>query len=148
ALIHFAPGDPITLLVARTPDLSPADVAHLRAEYGLDAPLPVQYVAWLTHTVRGDMGQSFVYKRPAVEVVLATVPYTLLLTALSLLVSLVVGVTLGVLAARYHGTLVDHAVRLVAVAGHAVPGFWFGLLFILLLSVQLRLVPVGGALSV
>jgi peptide/nickel transport system permease protein len=79
--------------------------------------------------------------------VLTTLPNTLQLSALAVLLSLLVGIPLGVLAARRRGTLVDQAVRVLGVAGHAVPGFWFALLFILVFAVQLRLLPVGGMLS-
>ena len=148
ALIRFAPGDPLTLVVAGSPDLTAVDIAELRRAHGLDRPFAVQYADWLGRAVRGDFGQSLLYKRPVSQMIGAALPNTLQLAACALLVALVAGVPLGVAAARWRGTPVDHAVRLVSVVGHAVPPFWLGLLFILTLAVQARLFPVGGMLSV
>jgi len=147
-LLRLAPGDPLDLLVSGVHDLSAEDYAALRRSYGLDEPLPLQYLTWLGRTLSGDFGRSFIYKRPVIEMIGAALPNTLQLSVLALLVALLVGVPLGVLAARHRGTLLDQAVRVFGVAGHAIPGFWFGLLFILVLSVQLRLFPVSGMLTV
>lgn len=148
ALIRLAPGDPVSLMTFGTQNLSPEDLTALRHSYGLDQPLPIQYLSWLGHLLHGDFGQSFLYKRPVIEMIGQTLPNTLLLTSLAILVALVVGVPLGLLAARFRGSLLDQVIRVVGVAGHAIPGFWFGLLFILVLSVQFRLFPVGGMLTV
>jgi peptide/nickel transport system permease protein len=120
----------------------------MRSAYGLDQPIPVQYLDWLRHTLTGDFGQSFIYKRPVLEMIGAALPNTLLLGGLALLVALAVGVPTGVLAARHRGSWLDQLIRVIGVAGHAIPDFWFGLLFILILSVQLRVFPVGGMLTV
>src|SRR5438552_15468027 len=146
-VMHLAPGDPVTLYVGETNNLEPDDMAQLRERYGLDQPLPVQYVAWLGHVVRGDLGRSLLYKRPVAEMIGAALPNTLQLSLLALSVSLAVGIPLGLLAALYRGTAMDHAVRLLGATGHALPAFWLGLLFILVFSVNLRLFPVGGMLS-
>ncbi len=148
ALIRLAPGDPVSLLVFGASDLSAEDLVAIRRSYGLDQPIPVQYVSWLLHVLSGDFGQSFLYRRPVIEMILAALPNTLQLAVLALLVALAIGIPLGVLGARYRGGLADQAIRIFAVAGHAVPGFWLGLLFILVFSVQLRWFPVGGMLTV
>ncbi len=148
ALVRLAPGDPLSLMVFGIPDLSPEQVASLRAAYHLDDPLPVQYADWLGRTLRGDFGQSFLYKRPVLDMIGAALPNTLQLALLSLAFSLAVGVPLGVLAARYRGSALDQVIRVLGVAGHAIPGFWFGLLFILVLGVQLRWFPVSGMLTI
>jgi peptide/nickel transport system permease protein len=147
-VLRLAPGDPVSLMVAGAQDLTPQDLANMRAAYGLDQPLPVQYLAWLGHLLQGDFGRSFQYKRPVIEMIQAALPNTLELAGLALVVTLVVGVPLGILAARYRGSWLDRIIRIVGVAGHAVPEFWFGLMFILILSVQFRLFPVGGMLTV
>jgi peptide/nickel transport system permease protein len=147
-VLRLAPGDPVLLMVSGTQGLTAADLDAMRAAYGLDQPLPVQYVAWLSHLLTGDFGRSFQYKRPVLEMVQAALPNTLLLASLALVVTLVVGVPLGLIAARNRGTWTDRVVRIVGVAGHAVPEFWFGLMFILILSVQFRLFPVGGMQTV
>src|SRR5258707_8065693 len=147
AILRLAPGDPILLLFG-SQNLRTEDIAALRAQYGLDQPLPIQYLSWLGHMLSGDFGRSFLYKRPVLEMIQASLPNTLLLGSLALILTVVVGVPLGVIAARYRGSWIDQVIRIVGVVGHAVPLFWFGLLFILILSVQFRLFPVGGMLTV
>jgi peptide/nickel transport system permease protein len=146
-VLRLAPGDPVLLMFGGQ-QLRADELVALRAAYGLDQPLPVQYLAWLRHVLSGDFGRSFLYNRPVLDMIEAALPNTLLLAGLSLLVTLLVGVPLGVLAARYRGQWLDRLIRIVGVAGHAVPAFWFGLLFILILSVQFRLFPVGGMLTI
>jgi peptide/nickel transport system permease protein len=145
-LLHLAPGDPVGLSMPS--DASVDDLQAARHAYGLDQPLPLQYLAWLSHVASGDFGQSIAYRRPIAALLGAAVPNTLQLASIALVVSLGAGVPLGLLAARRQGTLLDQWVRVLAVAGHAVPGFCFGLLFIMLFSVQARWLPVGGAQSV
>jgi peptide/nickel transport system permease protein len=147
-VLRLAPGDPVSLMVAGAQNLTPQDLAAMRAAYGLDQPLPIQYVSWLGHLFTGDFGRSFIYKRPVIDMIQAALPNTLLLTGLALTVTILLGVPLGLLAARYRGSWIDRVIRVVGVAGHAIPEFWFGLMFILILSVQFRLFPVGGMLTV
>jgi peptide/nickel transport system permease protein len=146
-ILRLAPGDPVLILFGGG-NLRADEVAALRSAYGLDQPIPIQYVRWLGHVLTGDFGQSFLYKRPVVEMIQASLPNTLVLAGLALLLTIVVGVPLGVIAARYRGSWLDQVIRVLGVAGHAIPAFWFGLLFILILSVQFRLFPVGGMLTV
>ncbi len=145
-LLHLAPGDPVSL--SAPPDATAEDLQAAREAYGLDQPLPVQYLAWLEGLARGEFGRSLVYRRPIGDLLGAAVPNTLQLASMALMVSLSVGVPLGLVAAQRQGTFIDHAVRVLAVVGHAVPSFCFGLLFILVFSVQARLLPVGGVQSV
>jgi peptide/nickel transport system permease protein len=147
AVLRLAPGDPV-LLMFGAQNLRADEMAALRASYGLDQPLPIQYLSWLGHLLSGDFGRSFLYKRPVLEMIQASLPNTLLLAALALVLTVAIGVPMGVLAARYRGSLLDQVIRVVGVAGHAIPIFWFGLLFILILAVQFRLFPVGGMLTV
>jgi len=147
-VLRLAPGDPVSLMVAGAQNLSAQDMADMRAAYGLDQPLPVQYLSWLAHLVQGDFGRSFQYKRPVTDMIQAALPNTLELAGLALIATMLLGVPLGLLAARYRGSWLDRTIRIVGVAGHAVPEFWFGLMFILILSVQFRLFPVGGMLTV
>ena len=148
ALIRLAPGDPVTLFVFGVPDMTPDQLAAIRHQYGLDQPVPVQYLNWLERTATGDFGQSFLYHRPVTEMIASALPNTLLLAATSLLLAVLIGVPLGALAARFRGSIVDNLVRVVGVSGHAIPGFWFGLLFILIVGVQFRLVPISGMLTI
>lgn len=147
-LVRLAPGDPVSLMVAGTAEMTAADLAALRAAYGVDEPIPQQYLRWLGRLLSGDLGQSLLYKRPVTQMIGATLPNTLQLSGLALLVALLVGVSLGTLAALRRGSLVDQAIRVLSVAGHAIPPFWLGLLFVLTFAVQLRLFPVGGMLTI
>jgi peptide/nickel transport system permease protein len=147
AVLRLAPGDPV-LIMFGSQNLRADEIAALRTAYGLDQPLPIQYLSWLGHVLTGDFGRSFLYKRPVLEMIGASLPNTLLLGGLALGVTLLVGVPLGVIAARYRGSWIDQIIRIAGVSGHAIPGFWFGLLFILVLSVQFRLLPVGGMLTI
>ncbi|MCC7372785.1 MAG: ABC transporter permease [Chloroflexi bacterium] len=148
ALVRLAPGDPVSLMLAGSGDLSAEDIAALRAAYGVDEPIPQQYVRWVGRVAQGDLGSSLLSKRPVGQMIASALPNTLQLSLAALAVALLVGVPLGVTAALRRGTWVDQVIRVLSVGGHAVPPFWLGLLFILTLSVQLRLFPVGGMLSV
>jgi peptide/nickel transport system permease protein len=147
-LVRLAPGDPVSMMVAGSAEMTAADIAAIRAAYGVDEPIPQQYVRWLGRLLTGDLGQSLQYKRPVTQMIGATLANTLQLSALALAVALLVGVPLGTLAALRRGGYVDQMIRVLSVAGHAIPPFWLGLLFILILSVQFRLFPVGGMLTV
>lgn len=145
ALTRLAPADPLDFIVGGvTTDVSPERIAELRAAYGLDRPLPLQFLDWTWHAIRLDFGNSFFYHRPVAQLILERLPNTLRLSLAALTVSLVVGVPLGILAALNRGRAVDHVIRVLSVLGHAIPAFWFGLLFVLVLGVQLRWFPIGS----
>lgn len=148
ALVRLAPGDPVSMMVAGAGEMSAEDIAALRAAYGVDEPLPQQYLRWLGRLAQGDLGHSLLSKRPVSQMIAAALPNTIQLSLLALLVALLVGVPLGIIAALKRGTWVDQAIRVLSVGGHAIPPFWLGLLFILTLSVQFRLFPVGGMLTI
>jgi peptide/nickel transport system permease protein len=135
-------GDPVTLLLPL--DATPQAVAELRAQLGLDDPLPVQYVRYMTAVSQGDFGQSLRYRRPAFTLFKERFPATLELVSAALLVGILLGVPLGILAAAYRGTWLDSAIMGGALIGQAIPGFYLGLMLILLLSVQWGLLPTGG----
>src|SRR5579859_4189199 len=121
-ILRLAPGDPVLILFGQA-DLSAQEMADLRAAYGLDQPLPVQYLDWLRHLLTGDLGRSILYRRPVLEMIGTTLPNTLLLAGLALVVTVLIGVPLGVIAARYRGTWIDQVIRVVGVTGHAIPEF-------------------------
>jgi peptide/nickel transport system permease protein len=146
-VLRLAPGDPV-LIMFGSGGLTADEIEALRRTYGLDQPLPLQYLNWLGHLLQGDFGRSFLYKRPVLEMIQSALPNTLLLACLALACAVLIGVPLGVVAAHYRGTFIDQVIRILGVAGHAIPEFWFGLLFILILSVQFRLFPVGGMVTI
>src|SRR5205814_3245877 len=137
-VLRLAPGDPVLILVGAQ-NLQADELAALRSAYGLDQPIPIQYLSWLGHLLTGDFGRSFLYKRPVIEMIQASLPNTLILAGLALLCTIIIGVPLGVTAARFRGTWIDQLIRIFGVVGHAVPAFWFALLWVLILAVQFRL---------
>jgi peptide/nickel transport system permease protein len=148
AIARLAPGDPIRLFTFGIRDFTQADYEHLLHVYGLDKPMPLQYVDWITNAIRGNFGESLIYHREAFTMIMERLPNTLQLAAAALLLQLVIGVPLGVLAAFKRGTWIDGAVRVFGVAGHAVPSFWLGLILIIVFAVQLRWLPSIGMLTV
>lgn len=135
-------GDPAIILIS--PNATPEEIADFRSKMGLDQPLVVQYAAFLQHAVKGDLGQSFRQHQPALEVVLERVPATLELASFAFLVSIVVGIPLGVIGAWRHNSLWDRLSMVFALFGQSVPVFWLGLMLLLVFGVQLGVLPVSG----
>ncbi len=126
------------------PEASPAQVEEIRVQYGLNAPLVVQYKDWLVGALHLDFGRSFYFRDSVISLVAARMPVTLTLGAISLGLALVIGVPLGVLAAIRRGTWIDRAALVFCVLGQAIPTFWLGLTLILIFAVNLRWLPVSG----
>jgi len=136
-------GDVTYLLVPY--DASAAEIAAVRARHGLDESLPVQLYAYATNVLRGDFGTSIKYEVPALELVLSRLPATLTLALTGFLLAAAIGVTLGVAAAVRRGTGIDTVASLFGMIGQAMPGFWVGIMLVLVFSVTLRWYPTGGA---
>lgn len=135
-------GDPATLMLG--PEASPADIAELRSELGLDDPLPVQFVAYLSGVVQGDFGTSLRYHRPAFELVVERLPATLELTVAAMALALLVAVPAGMAAGYLRGSRLDHVAMFGAVVGQSMPGFWVGLMLILIFPVSLGVLYTSG----
>ncbi len=143
---NLAPGDPATLALGRTGEPPRAEeLAAIRAQLGLDDPLPIRYARWLVNVLGGDLGRSYRGGGPVLQTLLGSFPTTMALAAGALLVSLAIALPLGVASAVWHGSLVDHAARAAALLGTSLPSFCLAYLLIVLLSVELRLLPVAGA---
>ena len=136
------PGDATTAILGE--DATAAQREALRQELGLDRPAPVQYAIWLGGIVTGDFGASLRTGEPVARMLALSVPITLELTLLSMLLATAIGVPAGVWAAARRGTLTDLGVGVVAISSLAVPYFWAGMLLIMLFSVQLRWLPPSG----
>jgi peptide/nickel transport system permease protein len=121
------------------------DIEMVRKTYGFDRPLPVQYVAWLGKTLRGDFGESIYFKQPAAPLILAKLEVTMVLGLLSILFALAISVPLGVLAAVYRNSWIDRLCLALAVLGQALPNFFFALLLIMLFAITLHWLPVSGS---
>ena len=146
-ILRLAPGDPIRLFTFGSRATN-EDIEALRHVYGLDQPLPIQYVDWLWKALHFDFGKSFIYHTDAAQLFVQYIPNTLQLAVVALALQLLIGVPLGVVAALKRGTWMDGAIRVFGVAGHAIPAFWLGLVLIIFFAVQLRLLPTGGILTV
>ena len=145
SLVTFAilqvSGDPISLMMPEAPE---ADRAVLRQSMGFNDPLPVQFARFVGNIVRGDFGQSFFHREPALPIVLARMPTTLLLSVLAMGLSLLIAVPIGILSAVRRNSVFDHSATLVVFLGTSMPVFWTGIMLILLFAVQLRVLPVSG----
>ena len=141
-LIHLAPGDPASIIAG--PDATPADVARLRTQLGLDESLPAQLWHWYGRLLRGDLGDSIFLRRPVTEAILERLEPTLLLTSWATLIAVLIGVPAGIVSARYHNTTVDQSFMGLALIGLSIPNFLLGLLMILVFGVWLRWLPVAG----
>ena len=143
-LIGLMPGDPIDLMMASNPGMTPEAAARLRAIYGLDQPLLLRYGHWLGDALRGDLGFSRVHARPVLEVLAPALWHTCKLMLGGFTVAVVLSLILGVLAALRPGGWLDGAISAVALAGVSVPVFWLALVLILVFAVNLQLLPASG----
>ena len=136
-------GDPAILLVE--PGASQADLDAIRTQFGLDRPLWVQYGSFIGHLLRADFGQSFYYKTDVLELYLSRLPYSLLLAAVAMAFSLIIGIPTGIIAAVRVNGWWDSAGKIFALLGLSLPSFWVGLLMILFFSVHLGWLPSSGS---
>jgi peptide/nickel transport system permease protein len=142
--VRAIPGDPALAYAAE--DRDPAVLASIREKYGLDDPLPVQYVRWVGLALQGDLGTD-ARGLPVAETIVSRIPLTLELAGLALLIGVVIGVLAGVIAAVRRGKASDYAATSVALLGLSVPHFWLGLLMIIVFAVNLNWLPAGGYVS-
>lgn len=143
SMLHVVPGDPIQMMLGEF-QTSPEQVERLQAQLHLDEPLPQQYGRFVLGAFQGDLGYSIRSKRSVTSEIADNLPSTLILTLSGLSVAVVVGVTLGVMAAVKHNTWADLAAMVVATLGISMPSFWLGLLLIFAFSLRLRWFPVTG----
>ena len=135
-------GDPTLLMLPE--DATAEDIAILQRALGLDRPLPVQYWVFISSAIRGDFGRSVKGQLPVGDIIKERLPYSIRLGAASLLVTLVIALPLGVLAAVNKGSLLDTVAQIIAVLGQSMPMFWVGIVLIQIFAVYLRLLPSGG----
>lgn len=142
ALLRLAPGDPVVSFAGDVRD--PEILNETRHQLGLDQPLPVQYVAWLGHTVQGDFGRSLRTHQRVGQAILERLPATLELTGAALLISISVALVVGTLSALNRNSALDLLATSMTIAGVSIPNFFLGVLLILLFSLILRILPPGG----
>ena len=144
-IIHLTPGDPARIMMGAAG--RPEDVETLRKELGLDQPIHVQYLQWLERAAHGDLGRSIALRRPVMDEVVSRFKNTLLLSTAAMLVSFPLGIAIGVLSAVKRGSLVDRLTIFLATFGLSLPSFWFGMVLIMIFTVELRLLPGTGMTS-
>ena len=142
ALIHLIPGDPARAILGDV--ASEADIAQLRGQLGLDRPLSVQYVSFLSGLARADLGTSLRTGTPVASQILGRLPATFELALAAIVVALTLAIPLGVASAVWRGTFVDHAAMTVSLAGVSMPNFWLGPLLAIVFGVELGWLPVAG----
>ncbi len=143
SVMQLMPGDPIRLIA--DPSRIPAHrIEELREQWGLDRPAYIQYFYWLGNLLRGDFGQSIVTGQKVSVLILARLPYTLMLAVSSLLLHYAIAVPLGLLAATRVNSRLDWAIVVSTAALRAVPGFWLGILLMLLFAINLGWFPISG----
>lgn len=150
ALVMLAPGDVVRQMIAGNEDIivSQAEIDALRAELGLDKPFFFQYLDWLGRALQGNLGFSYMVKKPVVEALWEGLPGTVLLSLASLFMMMVVSIPAGIYSAVKRGSVVDNIVRVFTFMGVSMPGFWVGLMLLWILGLKLDLLPiVGGEIS-
>lgn len=142
ALQKLLPGDPVLTMAGEERD--PAVLEYLREKYRLNDPIPVQYLAWIGQVVQGDFGISLRTDAPVTELIAQKLPVTIQLAAMAMVFALLIGIPAGIIAAVRKGTTVDYAANIFALSGLSIPNFWLGIMLILLVSVEWRLLPASG----
>jgi dipeptide transport system permease protein len=146
-LIRLIPGDPIETMAGER-GIDPARLAQLRKDYGFDQPVLVQYGLYLSRLAHGDLGRSIVTHEPVISEFRTLFPATIELSVCAILFALCLGLPAGIIAAVRRNSIFDHGVMGISLVGYSMPIFWWGLLLILLFSVQLGWTPVSGRIAV
>ena len=146
ALVMLAPGDVVRQMIAGGPDLqiTQAEIDAVRKQLGLDKPFFFQYLDWLGRAVTGDLGTSFMAKKPVWEALMERLPGTLMLSIVSLIGMMIIAVPAGIYSAVNRGGMIDYVVRAFTFIGVSLPGFWVGLMLLWILGLHLDLIPIVG----
>ncbi len=143
-LIHAVPGDPVRIMYAKFQS-TPEQIEAVRTALGLDQPIYIQYALYIGRLFEGDLGRSIVGNQPVLDILLTRFPPTLLLATTSLAIAVIIGLSLGFLAAYKRGTIIDLSAMIIAILGVSMPHFWLGLLLLFFFSLQLGWLPVAGS---
>jgi peptide/nickel transport system permease protein len=142
-LVHLAPGDPLSAVLPA--DATQATIDEMRAAYGFDKPLPVQYLIWLWHVIQGDLGVSIATGRPVIGEVGRAVVNSLILASVATLLGFTFGVLFGFVAGYRRNSMLDRAASALSVFGVSVPHYWLGMVFVIIFSATLGWLPPTGA---
>ena len=141
-IMQAMPGDPVELIAGER--VSPERIAEIRAQWGLDKPIYIQYFYWLSRILHGDFGTSIVTKLPVSELIKARLPYTLLLTGSALAFEYIIAVPLGLLAALRWNTRVDRLLVVISTILWSMPNFWLGVILMIIFGIKLNILPLSG----
>ncbi|MCY4536995.1 MAG: ABC transporter permease [Chloroflexi bacterium] len=142
-MLHLTPGDPAEVFLGDKRS-SPELLEKVREDMGLNRPLHVQYLSYMGNALRGDLGRSLQTNVPVMEQILNRLPWTIELAAAALMIAAFIGISVGIIAALYHNTVIDTLAMALALVGISMPVYWSSLLLILLFAVQLRILPAIG----
>jgi peptide/nickel transport system permease protein len=143
-LIHSAPGDPAMVIAGEMGGADEAAMAAIRKNYGLDKPLPEQFITYIGRSLQGDLGTSYTYNRPVSELILDRLGPTILLVLTALLGAICIGTLMGVLASRRPDSLFSGVVTVFSLIGYAMPVFWTGILLVILFGKVWPIMPIAG----
>lgn len=147
-LMSLMPGDPVDMMVASNPKITAEDVARLKSLYGLDQPVYKRYAHWISALSQGDFGYSRTYRVPVEELMGPRLWNTFILSLLSLTLSLLIAIPLGVLSALKPGSRTDYFMNLFSFAGISIPSFWLAIVLIIIFAVKFPLLPAGGTQTI
>lgn len=142
-IIKLAPGDPITIL-AGLDNPSPEMIETLTKKYGLDQPLHIQFIRYITNLIRGDLGDSYLYDQPVIELIAERIGASLLLSLTSAFLAVIIGTAIGLYAAKNIGSVLDKIFSAIAYLFNAMPSFWLGLMGILIFASTFKILPTSG----
>lgn len=141
-VFRLIPGDPVQFILGADPD--PEAIVALRRQFGLDQPLPLQFLYWLANVARGDFGVSYINEQPVLSLILEKLPATLELALLAMLLGSLIGIPAGIVAALKQDSWLDLVVRTASLLGFCLPNYWLAILLVILLSLNLKLIPPAG----
>lgn len=144
SMLHLIPGDPVQYILLHSSHVAKLDADAIRAQLGLDQPLHIQYLRFLSRALRGDLGEAIFFERPVTSVILDELPYTLRLAGLGMVFIILLGLFFGTVSALNVNSWLDSALMAIAVSGLSIPDFFLAMLLILLFSVKLGWFPIVG----
>lgn len=148
-LMRLLPGDPVLMVLTRedAAQATPEEIAAIKHEFGLDKPVFVQYVDWITDVIRGDLGTSIIHRTKVINDIRERLPITFHLGIMAFIISIFIGIIAGVISAVKRSGWMDNTVTVLSYAGVSIPGFWLGILLMYVFALKLRILPVFGYTS-
>ena len=145
-MLALTPGDPVEIMIGDQ-NMTAEQEALLRSDLGLDRPLPERFLSFVGNALQGEFGTSFFHRRPVLDVIVERLPATIELSLVAMVIALATAIPLGVAAAIHKNTIIDRIATVGSLFGVSLPGFWFGILLLMLFAVHLRLLPVSGRIG-